>query len=530
MTEIKSVHSLLKEISNGEEYLRKIVTLPKEFRQKCDEFYESYHSDDTSIEEKEELEKFKGFILAIDVLYPMILTLSHFYLRIKGTSFWDSLSFAGRNFGKKATMEEAFIITTNYFDDIKLDKLPEYLELGVGIKQSILEKDKQVFTQLLETTNKKDDFLYGCGMLQTYIEFTNIWGEIFFGDYAQSDIDAVQKGYLLPTIMRIEHNLYHDTKDYIIDRTEFFPYELAKKHLRCLIKIYFEMDKEMLLDYEIELIEEAAAKAQNFEDAFYPVYFSIIIEKEGNLNGYIDYWIDKNGDDCGEVKLARSYMNQLTLSKEDSLVKSGRKQGCWLKGKPIAEEHSWAIKIQTKVWDKTLELARSFDYVESLTEKKAEKKYKEMAAALLYKSAEIIGVADLWDSGVQSSYERTMSFAKIDRRYLKKYLDILDYYLIAKEFQIRENHFLYRKNEYDENIIADYQEDDDDRNFALSIYQSRTKHIFPSANDMKQLRERRAELIQSLADSETMANFISINFKAIGSALSIVKQIMKKIK
>ena len=527
----KSIFSLLEEISNSEERLRRQVTLPNELRDFCDEFYEKYFSEETSNDEKKELSKLKGCVLYVDSVYPIIMIMMEYIYRINNFSVWKFIIHLGREHGKKADKEVAFNELTNLNSDgMVYNNLLEYLELGEEFKLCIQKKDKYSFTQLLATTDKADDLLYACGYMQILNDLLGIWGEIVFGDYLPSEIEKVKKGYLLPTIMKSGSVLYYGLKDMFIGCEEFIPYEYAKKLLRDSILLYCLYDKELMLDTEKELIEEAAGRAQKFEDAFYPTYFSVLIEIDGDLNGYIDYWIGQNGEDCGEVRKARAYMNQLEIPEEDITTKKGRKQGCWLKGKPKAEEHSWAIKIQTKVWDKTLELARSFDYVELLTEKKAEKKYKEMAAALIYKSAEIIGVANPWDSGVQSSYERTMSFAKIDRRYLKKYLDILDYYLIAKEFQIRENHFLYRKNEYNDNIVADYQEEDDDSNYALSIYQSRTKHIFPSGNDMKQLRERRSELIQSLADSGTMANFISINFKAIGSALSIVKQIMKKIK
>lgn len=210
--------------------------------------------------------------------------------------------------------------------------------------------------------------------------------------------------------------------------------------------------------------------------------------------------------------------------------KSGRKLGCWLKGKSRSDENRWAINIETKVWDKALEQARSLDYGK-LTEFEAKREYAYMSAALIFKAAEIIGIAESWGNGVQSSFERTMGFTekyqvKIDRRYMPEYLELLDNYLMAKEFQVRGNQELFNRHEYTENF---YEEDESE--YAASTYKIHSKHIFPSNNEVKQMKQMRDELLDEYKErNKPKYDFLLKNFKSIGTALSIVKQTIKKIR
>lgn len=217
----------------------------------------------------------------------------------------------------------------------------------------------------------------------------------------------------------------------------------------------------------------------------------------------------------------------LEETQEEAVIKpsTGRKKGCWIKGGSKADEQSWSIKLEQKVWNKAFEQARTLDYGE-LTEFQAKKNYKEMAAALIYKSAEIIGIANSWDSGCQNSFERTMKFAGIDRRNLKKHLYVLDNFVIAKEFQVRGYKEMYNKSEYDESLVTDWGSDDS--RYAQYAYKTRTKSRFPTREEIRELREERNELLYGLLEEDS--DFIINNFNDISKALSEVKLTLKKIK
>lgn len=529
---------LLREFSEEERELRKSIE-PTPDEEEAREIYIALSEDlrDPSISQKEKTEaeealsQIKGYTFFAIVAKPSLTVLNHY---CEKHSFFDCQEFLDKA-GDIATVEEAYDVLIRLHEEQRKQVLI-YANNYCTLDKAVTEQDKSLFIKsCYDTTQGMPEILKICGFLKTAFELKDLPQQLDdCSELSKEDYDTIETEYIEPRLDSIT-NACDAEKDVLPslripeEGEEAFSLEYAENVFCSVLDCYLD-PKQSFTKAESKVMEEIITSHPEFDDVIWPIYYEVLNQYDRNLCNHIAQMTESKGEECIEVQRAKSYlMEHPAQSGEQVTNTSGRKQGCWLKGKSKSDENSWAIKIKTKVWDKALEQARSLDYGK-LTEFQARKTYFCMSAALIYKAAEIIGIAERWGDGIQSSFERTMNFtkeyAKIDRRYMPKYLELLDYYLMAKEFQVRGNQELFNRYEYNENF-----HEEDESEYAVSTYTIHSKHIFPSNNEINQLNKMRNELLCEYEEkNKPMYDFLLKNFKSIGTALSIVKQTIKKIR
>ena len=118
----------------------------------------------------------------------------------------------------------------------------------------------------------------------------------------------------------------------------------------------------------------------------------------------------------------------------------GRRNDRWIKGRSQIGEEQIGALIQRDIWDSLVKSVNGFTFQDGIAGKTRATKVKNFSAALLYYVLEKIGWARVFDEdGIQSSFKRTMSFAKISRSSFKIYIDYFhNWYLAADAIKERK--------------------------------------------------------------------------------------------
>lgn len=137
-------------------------------------------------------------------------------------------------------------------------------------------------------------------------------------------------------------------------------------------------------------------------------------------------------------------MKDVPERSRDTLEKRrGRHKDSWIKGRSQIKEEDIGALIQKNIWESLINSVENLKFKKGIVGITKEKQVKNFSAGLLYYALEEIGWARMFDeSGIQSSFVRTMKFAGVARTSFEKNIRYIhEWYNLASEYKGHPNQF-----------------------------------------------------------------------------------------